>query len=90
MPTRTRSFFAALSMLMLSVVPVSAQADWGRHRDGPNQIDRLRWACHQGERRACVRLGREIEQRREARREWREERRDRWDRQARRGHHRGW
>ena len=64
----------ALAMLLIASVPVGAQAHerWGHERSdhGRSFMHELRQACDWGNRRACVRLGREIEQRREARREW--------------------
>lgn len=88
MRIRTLGFIAAL---MMAAVPFStAQANdwWGRER---SPMHDLRQACDWGDRRACIRFGREIEQRREARREWREEQRRAWAHdQWRYGRRDGW
>lgn len=69
----------AVAVLLMTCVPVSVQAHgpWERDR---SLIHELREACDWGNRRACVRLGREIEQRREARREWGYVQRPQWSR----------
>ena len=65
----TRLLAAAAAILFTAITPGLAQAH--DHRwDGRSQMRELREACDWGNRRACVRLGREIEQRREARRQW--------------------
>jgi hypothetical protein len=68
---------------------VEAHGDWrGRYDDRPS-FGELRRGCDAGYRRACIGMGRVIEQRREARREarrdrWRAERQWEWE-NARRG-----
>jgi len=70
----TRLLAATAAILFAALTPTLAQAHdgWG---GGRGYMRELREACDWGNRRACVRLGREIEQRREARREWRESQR---------------
>lgn len=68
----TRLLAAAAAILFTAITPNLARAHdggggWG---GGHSHIRELREACDWGNRRACVRLGREIEQRREARRQW--------------------
>lgn len=65
----TRLLVAAAAILFTAITPDLARAH--DHRGGDRSyIRELREACDWGNRRACVRLGREIEQRREARRQW--------------------
>ena len=68
----TRLLAAAAATLFTATLPSLARAHdqygWGGDRGG--FMRELREACDWGNRRACVRLGREIEQRREARRRW--------------------
>ena len=65
----TRLLAAAAAILFTAITPGLARAH--DHRwDGRSQMRELRAACDWGDRRACVRLGRAIEQRREARRQW--------------------
>ncbi|HYG90104.1 MAG TPA: hypothetical protein VD978_28060 [Azospirillum sp.] len=82
---RTRMLAAAAAMLFTALPSIHAQAhdDWGR---GRAYLYELRQACDWGSRWACIRLGREIERRREARREWREHQRSYWSRDPWRGH----
>ncbi|WP_431859330.1 hypothetical protein [Azospirillum sp.] len=67
----TRLLAAAAAILFTAITPSLAQAHdhngWG---GGRGYMRELREACDWGNRRACVRLGREIEQRRDARRQW--------------------
>ncbi|WP_448190636.1 hypothetical protein [Azospirillum sp. sgz301742] len=65
----TRLLAAAAAILFTALTPglASAHDDWG---GGHSHMRELREACDWGNRRACVRLGREIEQRREERRQW--------------------
>lgn len=67
----TRLLAAAAAILFTAITPTLAQAHdhegWG---GGRGYLRELREACDWGNRRACVRLGREIEQRRDARRQW--------------------
>ena len=64
-----RLLAAAAVLLFTAITPSLANAHdhWSRSR---SEMRELREACDWGNRRACVRLGREIEQRREARRQW--------------------
>lgn len=75
----TRLLAAAAAILFTALTPTLASAHdhegWGRPH-----IRELREACDWGNRRACVRLGREIEQRREARRQWEYGQRPSWPR----------
>ena len=66
---RSRLLIATASVLFLSSIPV-AFADWGEHHE---YMHSLRWACEQGSRHACFRLGQEVQERRD---EWR--RREAW------------
>ncbi len=62
----TRLLAVAAAILFTAIPPALAHDDgrgWGRPH-----IRELREACDWGNRRACIRLGREIEQRRDARR----------------------
>jgi len=76
-----RLLIASASLLLMSVLPASA--DWDRYRDhGWNgggrhyQADGLRRACNYGDRRACIQLGEVIGRNREAQRQrdWRQDR----------------
>jgi hypothetical protein len=72
---RPRLLVTAASLLFLTSIP-AALADWGDHHD---YIRHLRWVCHQGNRHACFRLGQEVQERRDARRErWEWRQRDAW------------
>lgn len=62
---------AAAAALLFTAFPLSlAQAHDHEGWSGRGYLHELRAACDWGDRRACIRLGREIEQRREARRGW--------------------
>ena len=72
---RPRLLVTAASLLFLSSIP-AALADWGDHH---NYMRQLRWECEQGNRHACFRLGQEVQERRDARRErWEWRQRDAW------------
>lgn len=66
----TRLLAVAAAILFTAIPPGFAQAHDHEDRGRPH-IRELREACDWGNRRACIRLGREIEQRREERRHWR-------------------
>jgi len=66
----TRLLAAAAAILFTTITPGLAQAHDHDRWGGRGQLRELREACDWGSRRACIRLGREIEQRRETRRQW--------------------
>ncbi|WP_207456099.1 hypothetical protein [Azospirillum sp. SYSU D00513] len=91
---RLRLWAAGLCLIASAILPAPLQAHdhWRGHRgDGPS-FGEVRRACDWGNRRACVRMGQMIEQRRDAHREWRRERwreERRWNRERER-YYRGW
>ena len=85
-----------LPLLTAAVIALAAGLFTASPADAASrrEIHQLRQACDHGSRRACVQLGRAIEERQQDRREWRRERwrqEHRWeDRQRWRDGPRGW